>query len=159
MTGRVDVLQSDGVVNIRDCRTHLFLFYQRGADDIKPNIKDYGVAFTFHGSFLLIFSTERSLLPPSLPSPLKTLSAVDRIYISVSQDWKYYKLNKIISWCMGSYFLPVSRSDRIIIRSEEKYPNICCYFQFITIPHFWIFTYSIKSQTCYRRSEITEQKW
>ena len=71
-----------GVVNIRDCRTHLFLFYQRGADDIKPNIKDYGVTFTFHGSFLLIFYTESSLPPPSLPSsPLKTLSAVDRIYI------------------------------------------------------------------------------
>ena len=91
--GRVSV----DVVNVRDCRTHFFLLYQRGADDIKPNIKDYGLAFTFHGSFLLIFSTERSLLPPSLPSPLKTLSAVDRIYISASQDWKYYKLNKIIS--------------------------------------------------------------
>lgn len=51
-------------VNIRDCRTHLFLFYQRGAEDIKPNIKDYGGAFTFHGSFLLIFSTKLSL-PPS----------------------------------------------------------------------------------------------
>ena len=121
---------NDGVVNRRDCRTHLFLFYQRGADDIKPNIKDYGGAFTFHASFLLIFSTEIS--PPSSfpPARLKTFSAVDRIYISASRTEKYYKLKKIISWCMGSYFLPVSsqaRSDRIIIRSEEKYPNICCY--------------------------------
>ena len=104
---------SVGVVNIRDCRTHLFLVYQRAADDIKPNIRDYGGASTFHGSFLLIFSTEISPPPPSLLPPF--LSAVNfvcggqNLHLSQARPEKCYKLKKIISWCMASYFLPAVR--------------------------------------------------